>query len=300
MAAASAAGILAERRWGERTRAASRTVLRVMLYGIAPVVYFFNVNALELDAETGLGVAAGWLALCATGAIAYGVARLRGLDRPTTGALLATSMQGNTGYLGLPLVVTLLGAEALPEAVVYDALVQTAFLLTVVFGVAAAFGTRAGEDWRARLKAFVVRNPPLLAVALGLVAPAALAPDGLVELSHLLVYSLVPLGFFAVGVTLAAESGPGRRLVPPPDSLVLSALGLRLLVAPALLVAMTAPLVDLPAAYLLLACMPAGINGLVVAHAYGLDLRLAAATIAYSTVVVVLVALVASSFVRIA
>ena len=290
-------GIGAERRWDERAQAFARGVLKLMLYGIGPVVYFFNVNALELDANAGLGIAAGWLALSATGAIAYGIGRLRKLDRPTTGTLMAVSMQGNTGYLGLPLVATLLGAGALPEAVVYDALVQTSFLFTVVFGVAAAFGTQAGETTRERIRAFVTRNPPLIAVGLGLLAPAAFAPDALVDLSRVLVYSLVPLGFFALGVTLAAESGPGRALVPLADSLVLTALGLRLLVAPALLVALTAPVVDLPAPYLLLAAMPAGINGLVVAHAYGLDLRLAAATIGYSTAVVVLVALGASAFI---
>ena len=290
-------GIGAERRWAERAQAFARGVLKLMLYGIGPVVYFFSVNSLELDAAAGLGIAAGWLALSCTGAIAYGIGRLRRLDRPTTGTLMAVSMQGNTGYLGLPLVATLLGTGALPEAVVYDALVQTSFLLTVVFGVAAAFGTKAGETARERLRAFVTRNPPLIAVGLGLLAPAAFAPEALVDLSRVLVYSLVPLGFFALGVTLAAESGPGRALVPSADSLVLTALGLRLVVALALLVALTAPVVDLPAPYLLLAAMPAGINGLVVANAYGLDLRLAAATIGYSTAVVVLVALVVSAFV---
>jgi len=290
-------GIGAERRWAERAQAFARGVLKLMLYGIAPVVYFFSVNGLELDAEAGLGIAAGWLALGATGAVAYGVGRLRGLDRTTTGTLMAVSMQGNTGYLGLPLVATLLGSGALPEAVAYDALVQTSFLLTVIFGVAAAFGTKAGESARERLRAFVTRNPPLVAVGLGLLAPAAFAPDALVDLSRLLVYWLVPLGFFALGVTLAAESGPGRALVPRADSLVLTAVGLRLVVAPALLVALAAPVVDLPAQYLLLAAMPAGINGLVVAHVYGLDLRLAAATIGYSTALVVLVALAVSAFV---
>jgi predicted permease len=54
-------------------------------------------------------------------------------------------------------------------------------------------------------------------------------------------------------------------------------------VAPLLLLALAAPLIDLPDAYLLLAATPAGINGIVVAHAYGLDVGLAASTIAWST-----------------
>jgi hypothetical protein len=54
------------------------------------------------------------------------------------------------------------------------------------------------------------------------------------------------------------------------------------------LVALT---VDVPDAYLVQAAMPSGINSLVVAHAYGLDLRLTAAVLAWSTASVVAVAL---------
>ena len=38
--------------------------------------------------------------------------------------------------------------------------------------------------------------------------------------------------------------------------------------------------------------MPAGINGLVVAHVYGLDLRLTSAALAWSTGIVIAAALV--------
>ena len=287
-------GVGAERRWGSGAVTAAKAVLKLMLFGITPVVAFFNITRLEFDANLGAGIAIGWVALCVVGAIAYGASRGLRLDRPTTGTLMATTMQGNTGYLGLPLCAALLGTDRLGEAVVYDQLVQTSFLLTVIFAIAAAFGTKAGEGLRERAIAFLTRNPPLVGVVLGLLAPRAFAPDALLELSHLLVYSLVPLGFFAVGVTLASEAAPGRAFVPAFDRTVACALGLRLVAAPLLLLAIAAPLVDLPTSWLLLAAMPSGVNGLVVAHTYGLDVRLAAAAIAYSTVVVTTVAIVAS------
>ncbi len=64
-------------------------------------------------------------------------------------------------------------------------------------------------------------------------------------------------------------------------------LGLRLVAAPLLLLALAAPLIELPDAFLLQAAMPCGINTLVVAHAYDLDLRLAAGAIAWSTALAV-------------
>jgi predicted permease len=54
---------------------------------------------------------------------------------------------------------------------------------------------------------------------------------------------------------------------------------------------MAAPLVDLPAAYLLIAAMPTGINSMVVAHAYGLDMEITAEAVTWSTGLVVAAAL---------
>ena len=54
-------------------------------------------------------------------------------------------------------------------------------------------------------------------------------------------------------------------------------------------------IVRLPDAYLVQAAMPSGINSLVIAHAYGLDLRLTSAVLAWSTGLVVAVALAASA-----
>lgn len=267
-----------------------------MLFGLVPFVAFFNIARLEITADVGIGIGLGWVALVAAGGIAYVVAT-RGLrlERPSSAVLVNNALQGNTGYLGYPLCVAVLGADRLPEAVAYDTLVQTPVLLIGVFGVGAAMGT-GGEAVRDRLRAFALRNPPLVAVIAGLLAPDALAPDVLVDLSRLVVYALLPLGFFAVGVTLAEESEDGRLSFPPAFTRpVAAALLLRLIVAPALLAGIAAPFIDLPAPYLLLAAMPAGINGLVVAHAYGLDLRFAAAAIAWSTGVVVSVGLVVAA-----
>ena len=99
-------------------------------------------------------------------------------------------------------------------------------------------------------------------------------------------------------MTLATEAEEGALPFPPPMTPpVVAALGLRLLVAPALLYVLALPLIDLPEPYLLLAAMPCGVNTIVVAHAYGLDMRIAAGAVAWSTAIVVCAALVVSAFV---
>jgi predicted permease len=223
--------------------------------------------------------------------------RLLRLGRPAVGSVICCTLVANTGYLGYPLVAALLGFDQLSEAVIYDVLVSAPALLVGAFSVGAAFGERAGETPRERAAAFFLRNPPLYAAALALIAPDSLAPDALVDASRIVIVALLPLGFFAVGAALAEEAEEGAIPFPPPlDAAVAAAVGLRLVVAPGLLLLLALPLIDLPGPYLLLAAMPCGINTMIVTHAYGLDLRISAGAVAWSTAIAVAVAIASLAF----
>ena len=296
--ASTAAGVWAERRWAERAGAASRRSLLFVLYVVLPPTTFFNVAAARIDVDVGLGIVLAILAVAAATLVAYLVgSRLLRLARPSVGSMLCCVLVGNTGYLGYAMVAVLLGFDRLSEAAVYDILVAAPALLLGAFSVGAAFGTEAGEGPRERVGAFFTRNPPLYAALLGLIAPDSLAPDVLVDASRIAIVAVLPLGFFAVGAALAEEADEGALPFPPPlDVPVATAVAIKLVVAPALLFALALPLIDLPGTYLLLAAMPCGINTMIVTHAYGLDLRLTASAVAWSTAIAVTAALLVSAF----
>ncbi len=294
--AATGVGIWAELRYGGRAGVVSRRALLFVLYVLLPPIVFFNLTRVNFDADIGVGIGIAYVALASATLVAWIVAtRVLKLGRPATGSVLSCVVVANTGYLGYPLVAAVLGFDRLSEAVVYDVLVSSPALLLGAFSIGAAFGERAGETLGERVRAFLTRNPALYAAALALVAPDALAPDALVDASRIAVVAILPLGFFAVGTALAEESVDGAVPVPPPfDPAVATAVAIRLVLAPALLFAFSAPLIDLPGPYLLLAAMPCGVNLMVVAHAYGLDLRISAAAVAWSTAIAVAVAVPAS------
>ena len=128
-------------------------------------------------------------------------------------------------------------------------------------------------------------------------APKALAPAALVDISQALIVAILPIGFFAVGATRAENAEHGELPMPPPlKRPVVLALVTRLAVVPALLMLLAAPLIELPAAYRLLSAMPSGLNSLVVAHAYGLDMEITAEAVTWSTAIVVAAALVSLLF----
>ena len=296
IAASIAAGVEAERRAGARAGVWARRILTFLLYVVMPIVAFFNIARLEVSADVGVGIVLGWLALALTALAGWLIGRrILHLPAPTSGVLAIVGLQANTGLLGLAVVGALLGFDHLSEGVVYDALVQQPVFFIGSFAIAAATGTKAGEGVRERVRAFFVRNPPLVAVALGLAAPDALAPDVLVDAARLLILTVPVLGFFAVGVTLAEESEEGDLKFPPPlTAPIAAAIGLRLLVGPALLFLLAEPFIDLPAAFLLMATMPAGLHIVVLAHVYGLDIPFAAGAIVWTTMIAVPILLVAS------
>jgi predicted permease len=293
-----AVGVASEHRWPAGAALASRRALVLLLYVFLPPVIFFNIAASSIDVGHGVGLALGIVASSLGALFAWWVAsRVLGLPRFQTGAVVCTVLSVNTGYLGYPLTVALLGRDQLSTAVLYDVLVTGPCLLLGAFAVGAAFGTKAGESPRQRVRAFFTRNPPLYAAIAGLLAPKALAPTALVDLSQALVVAILPIGFFAVGATLAENAEHGELPMPPPLSRpVALTLVTRLAVVPALLMLLAAPLIHLPAAYRLLSAMPSGLNSMVVAHAYGLDMEITAEAVAWSTAIVVVGALASLLF----
>ena len=288
--ASVAAGVWAERRFDARAGDASRKSLVFVLYVLLPPTTFFNIAAADIDVGTAAGVGLAWIAVAASALAAWFVAtRLLELRRAAVGAVVVCVLIANSGYLGYPVVAVIEGLDALSVAVVFDILVFAPALLIGAFSVGAAFGERAGEGPRERTIAFFARNPPLYAAILGLLAPDALAPDVAVDISRIVIVAILPLGFFAVGVVLAEESEHGTfGGVPRLDGPVGLAVGARMVLTPLLLIGLAAPFIELPETGLLLISMPCGINTLVVAHAYGLDLRIAAAAVAWSTTIAVI------------
>jgi malate permease and related proteins len=298
IAISGTAGVAAERRWPAAAVGWARRLLVISLYTLIPFVVFFNLARTHINADEAGGLVIGWIAILAVSGLAWVTgSRLLRLARPATGSLITGTLVPNSGYLGYPLVASLLGFHAIGEAVVYDVVVSAPSLLLLGFGTGAAFGTEVGEGFRDRVIAFFTRNPPLYAAIAGLLVPNSMAPDVLVDISRGFVIALLPIGFFAVGAVLAEEVEERRvELGSPLDPPIGAAILLRLLIAPGLLLLLSLPFIDLPGPYLLLAAMPCGINTLLVAHVYGLDSKLAAQAVAWTTAIAIAAVVIAEGF----
>ena len=112
--ASTVVGLLAERRWPDRAGSGSRRSLVILLYFVLPPIVFVNLADTDFDAGLGVGLVLGVTSVAVVGAVAWLIStRLLYLDRPVAGAVICCSVTSNTGYLGYPLVLTLMGGDDL-------------------------------------------------------------------------------------------------------------------------------------------------------------------------------------------
>lgn len=305
MVAAVAGGVAAERRWQDRAERRTRGAMSLMLTWVLPPVYFVLVSRIHPDLRLVGGLLTAYAVIAVVGVLAWWIAdRVMKLPRPTVGAVILAAILANTGYFGLPLTRVVLGPDELGPAVAWDSLVSGPMFFLVGFAVGAAFappgllgagGTGAPER---RLVAFL-KNPLLWSAIAGLAIPVD-APAWSAEIAQWVVYALLPVGFVVVGVQLSGErraeraaaraAGPGNAGEPPrrPRRRIIApevavAVGLRLVVAPAIVLGASLIALDLPKGMLLQAVAPTGLNGLLVAHRFNLTLQPIAGSIVWTT-----------------
>ena len=174
----------------------------------------------------------------------------------------------NTGYLGIPLCLLVLG-----DAGMAPALIATLLVVCVLFGIALVcieIARQAGNGFVRALRQVLgalLRNPLVLAPLLG--AAWALGgqplPTALERFLHLLGAATAPCALVSLGLFLAQpQSGPRHGVLP----LVL----LKLLLQPLLTWLLAYVLLDLPPpwarAALLLSALPTGTGPFMLAEYY--------------------------------
>jgi predicted permease len=263
-----------------------------VLWVILPPVLFFNLAHFHFTAEAGKALGLAWAGNLLLFGIAYFVAtRLFTLTRPQIGALVCCSTMGNTAYLGYAFSTAALGTKALDQAIIYDILVMLPSLVFIAFSIGAAFGTHA-DNAKDRFKSYFTKNPLLFTAILALLAPASLSPQWARDFTHLLVYAILPAGFFAVGIVVRHESELDKLSFPPKLTGPVAAAGLmKLSFLPLFLLAMDLWVTKIPKAYVLQAMMPTGVNNLLLANNYGLDRKLTTSAIIWTTLVIAVVGL---------
>lgn len=256
----------------------ARSLGRVVFYVFSPVLIFDLLIQNQLNMDEAFGVIV--LTVCMVlfiGLLTFLLGSLFKLERSTLIAMLVTTMFANTGNYGLPLVSFAFGEEALSYAGVY--FVTTTLLFYTVGVLIASLGHMNFKD--AFLGLF--RIPAMYAVLLALLVNRfhIQVPAPVDRAIQLAADGTIPLMLILLGVQLTQVQFSGSL-----RAMQLS-VGLRLLIAPLLALALTGLFGMQGAARqasVIEASMPSMVSSTVLATEYNLDSRLVTAIIFISTI----------------
>ena len=207
------------------------------------------------------------------------------------GALVAAFP--NTGFMGVPLLVALLGAKAAGPAIVTIVidLVVTSSLCIALSRLDAAGSHSAGAAAKNALKG-VAKNPMPWAILAGAVASACqfTLPLPLLQTVGLLADSASPVALFTIGAVLARSHANSTRSTPLGDYLPVVVIKLVLHPLLLLLIGLTAIRMGLPldpfalTVVVLVAALPSASNVALLAERFNADNGRIARIILLSTV----------------
>ncbi|PBJ84051.1 malate permease [Lysobacteraceae bacterium NML93-0399] len=252
----------------------------VVLYVCLPAAVLVHVPQLQFDPAL-LGVAATpWLLAVATVALVLPIARWLRFARDETAVVLLCVALCNSSFIGYPMVAALLGADAVPYAVVYDQF--GTFVLLSTFGLTVIARYAGDTPPTARQVGLrILRFPPLWALAFALLLMPAQPPAWIDAALRNLAGAMLPLVMLAVGLSIQLRM-PRDELRPLATGLVLKLLVMPALALPlSLAFGMSGAMLQ---ANVLESAMPSMITAAALAIAAGLAPRLAAALVGYGIV----------------
>jgi predicted permease len=200
---------------------------------------------------------------------------------PTFGVMILAAAYGNVTYLGLPVITEMFGSEYGYVAILYDLLASTPLLLTAGVFLSARYGSGKTVSFIESLKR-VVMLPPLWAVVAGIAVrlSGTAVPQLVLDTVGLMGRAVIPIMTFTVG--LALDFRDVKRL-----PMAIPALAIKLFLAPILAwwIALRLGIAgNALRAVVIEGSMPVMVLSLVIADELDLDVPIAAACIAVSTV----------------
>jgi malate permease and related proteins len=196
-------------------------------------------------------------------------------QKSTQGSLILAAMVGNTGYIGYPVILSLVGDKYFAWALFYDLLGTT--LGAYGFGVALASQFGDGiQSHRRTIKAILI-NPALWSFGIGLLMREVTLPDVVVTCLDTVAWSAIASSLILIGMRLSKLTTWGSF------KLATISLTIKMILVPLILGLSLAKFGingKIAQVIVLQMAMPPAFATLVLAEAFNLDKDLAVTTLA--------------------
>lgn len=196
----------------------------------SPLSIVIFIYRADLSAQVWIAPIAAWVASLLGLGLAWGWMQWQGksfTDLRTRASFLLTSMFGNTGYIGLPIILALVGEKYAGWALFYDLLGTVLGVYTLGIFLILYLGIDspvAGQLWKS-----LVVNPALISLLAGLMMRSIKLPLGVEQTLLNLGWAMVFVSLVLIGMRLSqldSWSGLGQTKI---------SLGIKMLVVPLIL-----------------------------------------------------------------
>ncbi|MGH8002410.1 MAG: AEC family transporter [Brasilonema sp.] len=200
--------------------------------------------------------------------------------KSTQGSFILAAMVGNTGYIGYPVTLSLVGTQYFAWALFYDLLGTT----LGAYGLGVALGSRFGGGVHTHLQVIkaITINPALWSFGFGLLFRQVKIPVSVEFWLELVAWSCVALSLVLIGMRLSKLTS--WHSLPRASA----SIGIKMLLVP-LILGSTLPLFGLTGttarAIVLQMAMPPAFATLVIAETFHLDRDLAVTALTMGSIV---------------
>jgi len=207
----------------------SQTLNLFVIYVSLPALVLMKVPELQFSQEVLVVAIVPWVLLVFSAGLIIIAAKIFYWSRDILAALLLIVPLGNTSFLGIPMVQSFFGEQAVPYALIYDQL--GSFLALAVYGslILALFSQAQNKVTIKSVLMKIITFPPFISLVIALMLSYTSLPQAYFDFLSPLAATLVPVVMIAVGfqLNLKLESG---QLQP-----FIIGLSVKMLIAPALI-----------------------------------------------------------------
>lgn len=182
-----------------------RVINSLLIYIMYPAFLFVSTHSKPFIPAMAVAPIVGLVSEMLIIGLAYTIARMMKLDRPTTSALMLVSTFGNTGFLGIPLISATYESSkhAVLAAVMFDGFGMSIALYTVGVAIATTF---AGTKFQWKNLLGFLRTPIFPAVVLALIFRTTAIPGPIMKTLDYAGAATIPLAMISIGMSLSTKS----------------------------------------------------------------------------------------------
>jgi len=183
-----------------------------IIYIALPALILLKIPTISFSSDILIPIVVAWFVMSLSAILILVISKILQFSKEITRSLMLVAVLGNTSFLGIPVVTSYLGNDALAYIVIYDQL--GTFLALAIYGtLIVSLYTNTAKFSLKGVVQKVITFPPFVALVFALMLAEFEYPSAIIKTFEMLSLTIVPLALVSVGLQLQLRL-PQNTFVP--------------------------------------------------------------------------------------